>query len=123
MLLSLILIHPCSAGDGTKALHPVGSRKQRYGYSLYLYSCTQWLFIVEGIPSVLLGMATYWLLPSHPLWDAWMLTPAEREALHLRVGGIGKRWSQRDTSWLQASLVFAVRAVAKNVPCSNSICG
>jgi predicted membrane metal-binding protein len=48
----------------------------------------QWLFIVEGIPSVLLGMATYWLLPSHPLWDAWMLTPAEREALHLRVGVI-----------------------------------
>lgn len=45
----------------------------------------QWLFIVEGIPSVILGMVTYWLLPSHPLWDAWMLTPAEREALHLRV--------------------------------------
>jgi hypothetical protein len=33
-------------------------------------------------------MATYWLLPSHPLWDAWMLTHAEREALHLRVGGM-----------------------------------
>jgi hypothetical protein len=34
---------------------------------------------------VLLGMVTYWLLPSHPLWDAWMLTPQEREMLHLRV--------------------------------------
>lgn len=48
--------------------------------------CRQWLFIVEGIPSVLLGMVTYWLLPSHPLWDAWMLTLQEREMLHLRVG-------------------------------------
>lgn len=47
--------------------------------------CRQWLFIVEGIPSVILGMVTYWLLPSHPLWDAWMLTPQEREMLHLRV--------------------------------------
>lgn len=36
---------------------------------------------------MLLGMVTYWLLPSHPLWDAWMLTPHERELLHLRVRG------------------------------------
>lgn len=45
----------------------------------------QWLFVVEGIPSVLLGMVTFWLLPSHPLWDAWMLTAEEKEMLHLRV--------------------------------------
>jgi hypothetical protein len=45
----------------------------------------QWLFIIEGLPSVLLGVAMWIWLPSHPLWDAWMLTPQQREVVHARV--------------------------------------
>lgn len=89
-IVSGVVAAPLAAGlvslDGTAGLH---------GW--------QWLFIVEGVPSVILGMVTYWLLPSHPLWDAWMLTPQEREMLHLRVHGTPEkaeaarsppRWSQ-----------------------------
>jgi hypothetical protein len=44
----------------------------------------QWLFIIEGVPSVLLGAAMMLLLPSGPL-TAWMLTPKERQFLHNKV--------------------------------------
>jgi hypothetical protein len=44
----------------------------------------QWLFIIEGVPSVLLGAVMMVLLPSGPL-SAWMLTPKERHFLHKKV--------------------------------------
>jgi hypothetical protein len=44
----------------------------------------QWLFIIEGVPSVLLGAAMMLLLPSGPL-SAWMLTSKERQFLHHKV--------------------------------------
>jgi hypothetical protein len=44
----------------------------------------QWLFIIEGVPSVLLGAAILTWLPSTPL-TAWMLSAEERELLHRKV--------------------------------------
>jgi MFS family permease len=40
----------------------------------------QWIYIAEGVPAVLLGILTYWLLVDHPR-DAKWLTPDERHAL------------------------------------------
>jgi sugar phosphate permease len=40
----------------------------------------QWLFLVEGIPSILLGISVLFLLKDHPD-DAGWLTPAERQWL------------------------------------------
>jgi hypothetical protein len=44
----------------------------------------QWLFIIEGVPSVMLGAVMMVLLPSGPL-TAWMLTLKERQFLHHKV--------------------------------------
>lgn len=44
----------------------------------------QWLFIIEGLPSIALGAVMMLALPSGPL-TAWMLTPRERQFLHNRV--------------------------------------
>ena len=44
----------------------------------------QWLFILEGIPTVLLGLAVPFLLTDRPAAVKW-LTPAERELLEARL--------------------------------------
>jgi MFS family permease len=44
----------------------------------------QWIFIIEGIPSVLIGIVTWWLLPSTPNRAKW-LTQSEREFLSQRL--------------------------------------
>ncbi len=46
----------------------------------------QWLFLLEGIPSVLIGFAVLYLLPDGPD-DAGWLTPEERAWLKQRVAG------------------------------------
>lgn len=40
----------------------------------------KWLFVIEGLPAALLGIACLWLLPSRPA-DARWLEPAQRERL------------------------------------------
>jgi MFS family permease len=44
----------------------------------------QWLFIVEGVPAVLLGIACWWLLPDRPAHAKWLTQP-ERDALEARL--------------------------------------
>ncbi len=44
----------------------------------------QWLFLVEGMPAVLLGVAIFFLLPDSPAKAAW-LTPAERNGIEARL--------------------------------------
>jgi ACS family tartrate transporter-like MFS transporter len=44
----------------------------------------QWLFLLEGLPSVLVGVAVLWLLPDRPR-DARWLPPAERVWLEERL--------------------------------------
>jgi ACS family tartrate transporter-like MFS transporter len=46
--------------------------------------CLQWLFLIEGVPSVVLGVAIAVWLPSSPL-SAAMLTADERVLLHEKV--------------------------------------
>ena len=45
----------------------------------------QWLFIIEGVPSVLMGAAMMVWLPSSPLTAHSWLSRAEAELLHLKV--------------------------------------
>ncbi len=40
----------------------------------------QWLFLIEAIPSIALGIAAFWLLPDRPATARW-LTPEESTAL------------------------------------------
>jgi ACS family tartrate transporter-like MFS transporter len=40
----------------------------------------QWIFVAEGVPAVVLGVATLWFLPDRPAEAKW-LAPAERECL------------------------------------------
>jgi hypothetical protein len=44
----------------------------------------RWLFLLEGLPSILLGLIMWAALPSDPL-SAWMLPLEQREALHAAV--------------------------------------
>jgi ACS family tartrate transporter-like MFS transporter len=44
----------------------------------------QWLFLLEGIPSILVGLAVLWLLPDRPR-DAHWLLPSERAWLEDRM--------------------------------------
>ena len=48
----------------------------------------QWLFLLEGIPSVLVGIAVLWLLPDRPR-DARWLPAAERAWLEERLAAEG----------------------------------
>jgi hypothetical protein len=46
----------------------------------------QWLFILEGAPSVMLGLVMLFLLPSRPLnGRAWMLSEKEQQMLEQEV--------------------------------------
>lgn len=44
----------------------------------------RWLFIIEGLPSILLGFAVYFILPSRPMEAPW-LSQDERVALQKRI--------------------------------------
>ncbi len=44
----------------------------------------QWLFLLEGLPSVLLGFGLLWLLPDRPATAKW-LSADEKEILHRRL--------------------------------------
>jgi MFS family permease len=83
----------------------------------------QWLFLVEGLPSVVLGVVVWFYLPDSPEQARW-LTAAERELLlaRLRTESIrramhhgGTRWQAMFDRrvWLLIALYFTV-AVGSN---------
>jgi len=45
----------------------------------------QWMFILEGVPAVVLGFLCFWVLPDSPARAAWLTVP-EREWLESRLG-------------------------------------
>lgn len=71
----------------------------------------RWLFLLEGVPTLLVGLTVWLLLAAEPL-SAWWLTTQQREALHAAVHGqeaadsVCSRPSARQ-SW--AMVVDAVR--------------
>ena len=44
----------------------------------------QWLFILEALPSLVLGISAFWMLPDSPQQATW-LTPEERSALTAHI--------------------------------------
>jgi MFS family permease len=54
----------------------------------------QWLFLLEGLPAVVLGFVVLYCLPDRP-HDANWLTPAEQDWLAARVGAEEERRAQR----------------------------
>jgi ACS family tartrate transporter-like MFS transporter len=96
----------------------------------------QWVFVVEGLPAVLLGLALPWLMSDRPAQATW-LTPAERAWLEqtleaerqaaAAVGGVTLRQAlRRPVVWLLAlgilttniggyALVFWLPTAIKNL--------
>ena len=58
----------------------------------------KWLFIVEGLIGVVVGVAGYFLLPNFPHDTKW-LTPEERELAVTRVQEQGKQVVSKAYSW------------------------
>lgn len=56
----------------------------------------QWLFILEGTPGVLVGLAAWFLLPDYPQTASW-LTPEERTFAVQRLGPCAP--TMGDTTW------------------------
>src|SRR5258705_10120073 len=54
----------------------------------------KWLFIVEGIPAVLLGIVAFWVLPDGPE-DATFLTEDERRLVRARIASERREKEQR----------------------------
>ncbi len=50
----------------------------------------QWMFLIEGVPSVLFGIATYYLLPNRPATARW-LTQTEKDTIANALASEGKR--------------------------------
>ena len=46
----------------------------------------QWLFLLESVPSIALGIAAFWVLPDRPRGARW-LTMDERDALEAQISG------------------------------------
>jgi MFS transporter, ACS family, tartrate transporter len=80
----------------------------------------QWLFIAEGIPSVALGIVTWFYLTARPAEAAW-LSPEERNWLSARVAAEHERKRQRQDLTLMQTLfnpqVVALGLVAFAMTC------
>jgi ACS family tartrate transporter-like MFS transporter len=69
----------------------------------------QWLFLMEGIPAIILGASVKFILTEKPRDAAW-LEPAERETLLAAIETEGKRTRQDTNSPLRRSILFDVIA-------------
>lgn len=80
----------------------------------------QWLFIMEGMPAILLGSAVYWVLADKPAkakllsedQRGWLLAELERERLANSRGESGSVWQAlaRPRIWLLGLIYFGVPA-------------
>ena len=58
----------------------------------------QWLFIIEGLIGILVGVSGYYLLPNYPHNTSW-LTPEERQVAMARVQNHGIHVVSSNYSW------------------------
>ncbi len=65
---------------------PISGALLRYTDKAWGLAGWQWLFLVEGIPAVVLGFVTWWFLTDRPQ-DARWLEPNERAWLSARIAG------------------------------------
>jgi MFS family permease len=63
---------------------PVSGAIMQYMDGYYGWRGWQWLFLLEGIPSVIMGVLVFWLLPNGPKAAKW-LTEQERDMIVRRV--------------------------------------
>ncbi|WP_074295469.1 MFS transporter [Paraburkholderia phenazinium] len=87
----------------------------------------QWLFVLEGVPSVIIGFAVFFLLPDRPR-DAKWLTPEQSSWLEARLAtegaakvhaGVGRALTDRRTLLLAVAYgcsIFAVYGVTFWLP-------
>jgi ACS family tartrate transporter-like MFS transporter len=64
--------------------NPLSGAVMQYLHGLGGLTGWQWLFLIEGVPSVLLGVVVFYSLPDGPEQAPW-LTPAERDWLLERL--------------------------------------
>ncbi|GAB7545113.1 hypothetical protein CS8_047920 [Cupriavidus sp. 8B] len=82
----------------------------------------QWMFILEGIPAVVLGIMAYWMIDDGPRTAAW-LTPQERDTLLTRLSEEdklkteGAANSMRDV--LRDARVYLLAAVYFSLVCGT----
>jgi MFS transporter, ACS family, tartrate transporter len=67
----------------------------------------QWLFVVEGIPAVAFGVATWFLLPDAPR-DARWLTPAEQQHIAQRIVDEAVQTQARNRTTMRTALFHPV---------------
>ncbi|KAL1930295.1 hypothetical protein VTP01DRAFT_1449 [Rhizomucor pusillus] len=65
----------------------------------------KWLFIIEGLIGVVIGLAGFLLIPDYP-HNSRMLTPEEREIAMLRLERQGKRIMSSGLNWTTAKNLF-----------------
>ncbi len=78
----------------------------------------QWLFVLEGIPAILLGISVLWYLPDGPRDATWLAADernwleneiAAEEGMRRGAGGSEKLWALADPRiWLLVALYFSV---------------
>lgn len=61
----------------------------------------RWLFILEGIPSVLAGVVVYFWMPNYPETVSW-LSPEEKALAQERLGGGASKSSDEGITWANA---------------------
>ena len=80
----------------------------------------QWLFIVEGVPSMLLGLSILKFLPNVPSDVAW-LTPTQKSWLQDQLGKEAARATQLGRSTLRSALLSPIVLVLGLIYLGNGV--
>ncbi|KAK6429181.1 hypothetical protein LTR95_014674 [Oleoguttula sp. CCFEE 5521] len=95
--VALILASATLAGAfGGAIAYGVGHMNQVGGHSAW-----RWLFILEGIPSIVSAFAVWFFLPDYPETAKW-LSPAEKELAASRLQLEGSHGASKAMTWAEA---------------------
>jgi MFS transporter, ACS family, tartrate transporter len=88
--------------------HPISGAIMQYLAGVGGLLGWQWLFLLEGLPSVLVGFTVLFVLPDGPLQATW-LTPYERAALMSELEGEERyREQHHESNWLRVFIDWRV---------------